>query len=158
MRGCAATGRFLPPWGVRAPFRAGGVIPGPPPPPPNLYIYKCFVEASTTPKTHIILTRLPFWGLNNTFLGCGPAPGETIEVQDKKREKNRVVPPFEVILGYFGGFPVKTVCNPGLPGNPSQQRKRYTTHRGSSQRSSRGSIWTPNTQGVQNRPSRGLLR
>ena len=31
----------------------------------------------------------------------------------------------------FWGFPVKTVCNPGLPGNPSQQRKRYTDLRGS---------------------------
>ena len=29
-------------------------------------------------------------------------------------------PPFEVILGHCGGFPAKTVCNPGLPGNPSQ--------------------------------------
>ena len=42
-------------------------------------------------------------------------------------------PLFEVILGHFGhfgGFPVKTVCTPGLHGNPSQQRKRYTTHLG----------------------------
>ena len=29
---------------------------------PNVYIYNFFVEASTTPKPHIILTRLPFWG------------------------------------------------------------------------------------------------
>ena len=40
----------------------------------------------------------------------------------------------------FWGFPVKTVGNPGLPGNPRQQRKWYTDLRGSSQRSSRGSI------------------
>ena len=25
---------------------------------------------------------------------------------------------------------MKTVCTPGLPGNPNQQRKRYTPHRG----------------------------
>ena len=31
---------------------------------------------------------------------------------------------------HFGGFPVKMVFNPGLLGNPSQLRKRYTTHRG----------------------------
>ena len=56
----------------------------------------------------------------------------------------------------FWGFPVKTVCNPGLTGNPSQ-RKRHTDLRGSSQRSSRGSIWALDTQGGQNRPSRGPL-
>ena len=28
------------------------------------------------------------------------------------------------------GFSVNPVCTPGLPWNPSQQRKRYTTHRG----------------------------
>ena len=39
----------------------GGCIPGPPPP-PNVHVYKLFVESSTTPKTHIFLTRLPFWG------------------------------------------------------------------------------------------------
>ena len=68
---------------------------------------------------------------------------KSIEVQDKNRAKKGGTPLFEVILGHFGhllGFPVKTLCNHGLPGNPSQQRKRYTTHRGSSQRSFRGSI------------------
>ena len=58
----------------------------------------------------------------------------------------------------FWGFPVKTVCNPGLPGNPSQQRKRHTDLRGSSQRSLRGSIWALDTQGGQNRPSGGPMR
>ena len=48
--------------------------------------------------------------------------------------------PFLGTFWRFWGFPVKTVCHTGLPGNPSQQRKRYTTHRGSSPRSSRGSI------------------
>ena len=52
-----------------------------------------------------------------------------IEAQDKKRAK-KGYPLFEVILGHFGGFPVKTVCTPGLQGNPCQQRKRHTTHRG----------------------------
>ena len=41
----------------------------------------------------------------------------------------------------FWGFPVKTVCQTGLPEDASQQRKRYTTLRGSSQRPSRGCIW-----------------
>ena len=44
----------------------------------------------------------------------------------------RGVPPFlRGFLGHVGHllrFPVKTVRTPGLPGNPSQQRKRYTTH------------------------------
>ena len=47
------------------------------------------------------------------------------------------------ILGtfwHFWGFPVKTVCLTGLPEDASQQRKRYTTLRGSSQRPSRGCI------------------
>ena len=48
--------------------------------------------------------------------------------------------PFLGTFWRFWGFPVKTVGTPGLPWNPSQQRKRYTTHRGSSQRYSRGSI------------------
>ena len=50
------------------------------------------------------------------------------------------------ILGTFWrvwGFPVKTVCQTGLPEDTSQQRKRYTTLRGSSQRPSRGCISHP---------------
>ena len=43
------------------------------------------------------------------------------------------VPPFWALFSDFGVFPVKTECNPALPGNPSQQRKRHTTHQGSSQ-------------------------
>ena len=38
------------------------------------------------------------------------------------------------------------------PENPSRQRKRYTDLRGSSPRSSRGSIWALDTQGWQNGP------
>ena len=53
-------------------------------------------------------------------------------------------------MGPFWGFPVKTVCTAGLQGNPSQQRKRYTTHRGSSQRSSLGSNWAPRHAGSAN--------
>ena len=58
----------------------------------------------------------------------------------------------------FWGFPVKTVCQTGLPEDASQLRKRYTTLGGSFQRCSRGCIshslrvWSPNT------PSGGPLR
>ena len=62
-----------------------------------------------------------------------------IALQDKKREKG-VLGQFGAIVGNFGGFKVKTLCNPGLQGNPSQQTKWYTAHRESSQRSSGGSI------------------
>ena len=66
--------------------------------------------------------------------------------------------PFVGTFWRFWGFPVKMVCHTGLPGNPSQQRKRYTTHRGSSQRCSRGSIlYSLRVQGP-NRPSGGPLR
>ena len=58
----------------------------------------------------------------------------------------------------FWGFPVKTVCNPGLPGNPSQQRKRHTDLRGSSHRSSRGSILPSLCAQDPNRPLGGSLR
>ena len=44
-------------------------------------------------------------------------------------------PLFEAWAGT--NFTAKTVCQTGLPGNASQQRKRYTTPRESSQRSSR---------------------
>ena len=67
-------------------------------------------------------------------------------------------PLFWALFGDFGGFTVKTVCNPGLPGNPSQQRKRYTTHRGSSQRPSRGSILHSLRVYGPNRPSGGPLK
>ena len=43
-------------------------------------------------------------------MGHGPTPGKKIiDVQDKKREKGGF-PPFEVIFGHFGGFPVEAVC------------------------------------------------
>ena len=58
----------------------------------------------------------------------------------------------------FWGFPVKTMCWTGLPEDASQQRKRYTTLRGSSQRPSRGYIsHSLRVQGP-NTPSGGPLR
>ena len=58
----------------------------------------------------------------------------------------------------FWGFTVKTVCQTGLPEEASQQRKHYTTRRGSSQRPSRGCTWAPDTHGVRNTPCGGPLR
>ena len=53
---------------------------------------------------------------------------------------------------------MKTVCQTGLPEDASQQKKRYTTHRGPSQRPSRGCIsHSLRVQGP-NTPSGGPLR
>ena len=42
-------------------FRGGGLGGYTRPLPQLVHLY-FFMEASTTPKTHILLTRLPFWG------------------------------------------------------------------------------------------------
>ena len=44
-----------------------------------------------------------------------------------KKWSKRGVPLFWALFWQFGGFPVKTVCQTGLPEDASQQRKRYTT-------------------------------
>ena len=117
-----------------------GAICGPPP--PNLYLYIFFRRATTSPKV-MFFNPVPILGLKkHHFEAPTGTRKKIIEVQDKKHAKKGYPPPLEVILGHFGhygGFPVKTVCTPDFKGNPSQQRKRYTTHRGSSQRP-RGSI------------------
>ena len=58
--------------------------------------------------------------------------------------------------GHFGGFEVKTLCNPGLQGNLSQQRKWYTTNRGSSQRSSEDRFCAPCVSRAQIEPLEDL--
>ena len=57
------------------------------------------------------------------------------EIYEKFAKKGGT--PFLGTFWRFWGFPVKTVCHTCLPGNPSQQRKRYTTRRGPSPRPSR---------------------
>ena len=70
-------------------------------------------------------------GLKNPTLG-GPTRTPKKLYAHKMGEGDRLYYP-RAILGTFwrfGGFPMKTVCQTGLPEDAIQQRKRYTTRQG----------------------------
>ena len=96
----------------------------------------CIIEAT-------LRIRVVFPNNGNTLIKATPNKGNAFEPNLSKTVATLLLfgggfTPFLGTFWRFWGFPVKTVCHTGLPGNPSQ-RKRYT-HRRSSQRSSLGSI------------------
>ena len=88
---------------------------------PFLTTFGPFLDHFRTPETSIILTVL------------GQKDPEIAELASW----HRAAAASRDFRGFWG-FPVKTVCQSGLLEDASQQRTRYTTLRGSSQRPSRG--------------------